>query len=48
MPTFSTAEMAPCVIVVLASAALITFLVLFVVSRRQLSGARRELEQLRR
>jgi adenylate cyclase len=43
----STVEMVLSVVVVLVSAALITFLVLFIVSRKQLSEARRELEQLR-
>jgi adenylate cyclase len=48
MPTLSTAEMVLSVVVVVLSAALITFVVLFIVSRRQLTGIRRELEQLRR
>ena len=43
----STVEMVLSVVVVVVSAALITFLVLFIVSRKQLSEARRELEQLR-
>lgn len=48
MPTLSTAELVLSVLVAVLSAALITFVVLFIVSRRQLTGTRRELEQLRR
>jgi adenylate cyclase len=48
MPTLSTAELVLSVLVAVLSAALITFVVLFIVSRRQLTGTRRELEELRR
>lgn len=46
VPTLSTTDIVLLAVAVLALAGLITFLVLFVVSRRQLAEARQELERL--
>jgi adenylate cyclase len=48
MSTLSTAELVLLAVVVVELAALITFLVLFIVSRRQLGAARQELELVKR
>jgi adenylate cyclase len=48
MSTLSTAELVLLAVVVVELAALITFLVLFIVSRRQLGAARHELELVKR
>jgi hypothetical protein len=44
--TLSTTELVPLVVVAVELAALITFLVLFLVGRRQLTATRHELERI--
>jgi adenylate cyclase len=48
VPTLSTIELVLLAVAVVELAALITFLVLFIVSRRQLTAARHELERIQR
>jgi adenylate cyclase len=47
MPALTTAEIVLSVVVALLAAAAITFLVLFIVSRRQLTAARRQIDRIR-